>query len=108
MLESFKQWLLILLKTGPIAIGGLVGIVVVGTLLNLASYRNKLGPVILPIPSAEIIGREYLQAVTQENRNYIAEDEKCVQGQLLQDIAKYGGTEVRNVSVVTEWHSGNN
>jgi hypothetical protein len=108
MSQSMKEGLCIFLKIGAIAMGGFVGLVAVGTFLNLVSYHNKLGgPYVLPIPSAESIGREYLQTVIQRNRDRIADDGTCVHGQLLQNIAQYGGAEVRNVSVVARWNSGN-
>jgi hypothetical protein len=107
MIQSFKAWFLILLKIGAITTISIVVLLLVGTLLNLASYRSKLVPPIRVLPSAESIGHEYLQAVTQKNHHYIAEDKTCVHGQLLQDIAQYGGAEVQNIVVSAKWNSVN-
>ncbi|WP_427160930.1 hypothetical protein ACQFX9_04695 [Aliinostoc sp. HNIBRCY26] len=107
MLQSLKKWLLIVLKIGTIATVVLLVIVGFGTLYNLASYKSKLGLFILRIPSAESIGQEYLQAVIQKNRDYIADDQECSHSALLGHITKYGGAEVRNTAIVADWHSGN-
>jgi hypothetical protein len=107
MIQSYKAWFLILLKIGATTTVSIVVLLLVGTLLNLVSYRSKLVPPIRVIPSAESIGHEYLQAITQKNYQYIAEDKECVHGQLLQDIAQYGGAEVQNIVVSAEWLSGN-
>lgn len=107
MLQLYKSWFFVLLKIGSIAIFGMVGLLLLGTLLNLVSYRSKVVPPIRVIPSAESLGHEYLQAVTQKNRNYIAEDNECVLAQLLQDISQYDGAEVHNIVVSAKWESGN-
>jgi hypothetical protein len=107
MLESSKAWFLGFLKIGLIAIFGMVGLLLVGTLLNLASYHSKVVPPIRVIPSAESLGHEYLQAVTQKNRNYISEDNECVHGQLFQDTILYGGAKVHNIVGSAKWNSGN-
>ena len=108
MLQSLKKWLFILLKIGTIATGGLLVIVGFATCGNLVSYKSKLpGPFILAIPSAESFGQEYLQAVIQKNRNYIADHQECGHSTLLEHITQYGGTEVRNTAIVADWHSGN-
>lgn len=108
MLQSLKKWLFIFLKTGTIVTGGLAAIVGVGTLFNLVSYKSKLpSPIILPLPSAEGIGREYLQAVIQKNENYIDDNQDCVHSLLIEHITQYGGTEVRNPSISVQWDSGN-
>lgn len=108
MVQLIKKLLVILLKTGIIATCGLLGIIILGTLLNLVSYRSKLiGYVVLPIPSAESIGREYLLAVIQKNRNYITQEQECLHSTLLQDITQYGGADVQNLAITTELHSGN-
>jgi hypothetical protein len=107
MPQSSKARFFLLLKIGSIAIFGMVGLLLVGTLLNLVSYRSKVVPPINVIPSAESIGYEYLQAVTQKNSNYIPEDNECVHAQLLKDITQYDGAKVRNTVVNTKWESGN-
>ena len=109
MPKPLKKWLLILLKTGMITSIFTGGIVLVGLLVNFASYRNKLiPPFIFPIPSAESIGRRYLQAVAQENLNYLSEDKACVHSQLRQHITQYGDTELQYIAASAEWYSGNN
>lgn len=90
-----------------IAIFGMVGFLLIGTLLNLVSYRSKLVPPIRIIPSSESLGHEYLQAVIQKNRNYIAEDNECVYAQFLQYIDRYDGAKVHNIVISTKWESGN-
>jgi hypothetical protein len=94
------------LKIGLISIFGMVGLLLIGTLLNFLSYRSVL-PVIVIMPSPESLGREYLQAVAQKNYNYISGDSGCARGQLLQDIAKYDGAEIGNIVVSAQWMSGN-
>jgi hypothetical protein len=85
----------------------MVGLPLIGTLLNFLSYRSLLPPVIVIMPSPESLGREYLQAVAQKNYNYISGDSGCARGQLLQDIAKYDGAEIGNIVVSAQWMSGN-
>jgi hypothetical protein len=98
---------LISLKIGAIAIAGIGGLLLIGTLLNFASYRSKLIPPIRVIPSAESIGHDYLQAVIQKNHNYIGGDNGCVHAQFVKDIVQYGGAEVKNIVVKEQWDSGN-
>jgi hypothetical protein len=107
MIQSFKAWFFILFRIGAITTINVVVFLLIGTVLNFASYRSKLIPPIRVMPSPESIGREYLQAVTQKNHNYIAEENGCVHSHLLEDIAQYGGAEVRNIVVSAEWDSGN-
>lgn len=98
------------LKIGLISIFGMAGLLLIGILFNFLSYRSELPPVIVITPSAESLGREYLQAVAQKNQNYISEgseDSGCARGQLLRDIAKYGGAEIGNIVVSAQWMSGN-
>jgi hypothetical protein len=94
------------LKIGLVSIFGMVGLLLIGTLLNFLSYRSAL-PIIVIMPSPESLGREYLQAVAQKNHNYISGDSGCARGQLLQDIAKYDGAEIGNIVVSAQWMSGN-
>jgi hypothetical protein len=106
MLHASKAFFFAFLKIGLISIFGMVGLLLIGTLLNFLSYRSVL-PVIVITPSPESLGREYLQAVVQKNHNYISEDSGCARGQLLRDIAKYDGAEIRNIVVSAQWMSGN-
>jgi hypothetical protein len=107
MIQISKVWFFLLLKIGAIALISLVVLLSIGTLLNLVSYRSKLVPPIRVVPSAESVGREYLQAVIQKKHHYISENRQCVHNQLLRDIAQYGDAEVQNIIVGVKWNSGN-
>jgi hypothetical protein len=107
MIPSVKVCVLSLLKIGAIATVSLAILISIGALLNLFAYRSKLVSPIRVIPSAQRIGYEYLQAVTQKYHNYITEDKTCVRAQLRQDIDRYGGAEVQNIVVSVKWDSGN-
>jgi hypothetical protein len=109
MLQSSKIWLFVFLKISLGAILSIVGLLLIGILLNLVSYRTPIRPTKI-IPSAERLGHEYLQAVIQKNSNYIGkdnEDNQCAHGQLLRNIAQYDGAEVRNIVASGQWESGN-
>ena len=111
-----RSYLLFLLKISVAAIASLPVLIVLGTFLNLASYRNDLiSPFMLPIPSGEEIGRAYLLAVIQQDFDHIrgknqvplTKQQNCSHQQLLRDIEQYGSSQVRNIVVTTEFHSGN-
>jgi hypothetical protein len=67
---------------------------------------------LLPFPSAESIGRNYLDRIIASDPNNIekmANDNEylsCIRLEALGDIAKYGGATVRNVRVSTESGTG--
>ncbi len=107
MPQSSKAWFLIALRVGAIATASTVGLLLIGTFLNVAAYRSKLIPPIRVIPSAESVGNDYLQAIIQKQPHYIEGDNGCVHAQFVKDIAQYGGAEVQNVAVKEQWDSGN-
>lgn len=56
------------LKVIALTFGGVLGVIPLTTLINLVLGS---GTILLPIPSAERFGRNYLEAVIQKNSNYI-------------------------------------
>ena len=111
-----KSYLPLPLKISLAAIASLLVIIVLGTLLNFAFYRNDLiSPFIFPIPSAKGIGRAYLLAVLQKDFDHIrgkhhvslSKEQNCSHQQLLSDIEQYGSSQVRNIAITTEFYSGN-
>jgi hypothetical protein len=96
-----QKWQSIYLKIVAVTFGSSLGIIFLGTGLNIF-----FGPVVLPIPSANSIGRDYLNAVIQKDRHY--SKNACVQSALDRDIDQYSDIqEVRNISVKSTWKSGN-
>jgi hypothetical protein len=61
-------------------------------------YRS-LGNIILPFPTADVIGRDYLNNLVQGNTENL--------GDLVSDYQKYRGAEIRNVRTSAESKSGN-
>lgn len=52
MLQLFKRWLQLSLKAIAISAGGVGILILLGTLINLASYRSSMWVVVLPLPNA--------------------------------------------------------
>ena len=97
---------LILYQLCLFILGVSLGMLILGTIFNLFSYRS-FPSVIFPIPSAHQIGSNYLQAVLDINDSHISKDREGVYGQLKRDISKYGGAKTRNISIVGDLQSGN-
>lgn len=88
------------------SVGFLLGPFLLGILINL--FLNKLlGPAVLPYPSAEKVGTDYLSAIIAKNKNYIPQHDSCTHTALINDINQYGGAKIRDISVQSEWRSGN-
>ena len=86
--------------------GLLLGPFLFGIFINLFLHK-LLGPAVLPYPSAEKVGTDYLSAIISKNKNYIPQHDSCTHTVLINDIQQYGGAKIRDVSVQSEWRSGN-
>lgn len=87
-------------------VGLLLGSLLGGIAVNL--FLSKVwGPAVFPYPSAEQLGTDYLAAVIDKNKDYIAERNSCTRAELVDDIRHYGGAKIRDISVQSEWQSGN-
>lgn len=87
-------------------VGLLLGPFLFSVFINL--FLHKLwGPAVLPYPSAEQVGTDYLSAIIAKNKNYIPQHDSCTHTTLINDINQYGGAKIRDISVQSEWRSGN-
>jgi hypothetical protein len=93
--HPLKTWQRIPLQVSLFVFGGLVTALLLGTLLNVLGERN-FGSVVLPVPTAERVGRDYLQAAI--------ENQQACQGNAIEQLR---GAQTRHVSVESQWHSGN-
>lgn len=94
-----EKWRKICLQATAFTSGGLITFLFLSTFINALSYRS-FRPIILPIPNAESIGRNYLQAVMQKQPSYPCSDDESM-------IKQFGGAQTRNISVNAKWQSGN-
>jgi hypothetical protein len=69
------------------------------TIFNMCLGYRSLGNIILPFPTADVIGRDYLNNLVQGNTENL--------GDLVSDYQKYRGAEIRNVRTSAESKSGN-
>lgn len=86
--------------------GLFLGILLFATSINLF-LRKVWGPAVLPYPSAKQVGTNYLAAVIADNKAYIPEHNSCTHTDLISDIKHYGGAKIKDISVQSEWRSGN-
>jgi hypothetical protein len=77
----------------------LLSIVILSTIFNLVLGYRSLGDIILPLPTAEMVARDYLNKLTSGDTKHLAD--------LVPDYQKYRGAEIRNFEVTTESLSGN-
>jgi hypothetical protein len=74
-------------------------IILLCTIFNMCLGYRAYGNIMLPFPTADAIGRDYLNQLVQGNTANL--------GDLVPDYQKYRGVEIRNVRTSVESKSGN-